>query len=362
MLQALRAVLSNCQAARKNAMSLQDTQEPGQPRDQKNHDLKARIAAQRAKAAAQADEIARKQAEQAEHQARAAGLTPPQRPVDPPQPPTPSAADVPAPESQEPPAPAEAGPVLSRQWPSAKRGIPSALVRCALFAGIQRSRGRIVGGSALPWVSGGLMLRRGGVGAEWTQYDLSVLLQLVQIANEYGHFSFGVDEMLTLLGIKPGPSTREALKQSLERLMGVLRIDMEDEEWLHRGYFSLLPRFTWSTRRHAGDKAPKCLGKLAPEFMALYLYGNVTRIDWSQRLALPAGFAQWLHAFYSSHKQPRPIQAAALANWAGLSENSPPYEVNRQVRIALEALQSVGFLSSFDVSRAGLVTVERAAR
>ena len=204
------------------------------------------------------------------------------------------------------------------------------------------------------------MLRRGGAGTEWTQYDLSVLLQLVQIANEYGHFSFGVDEMLTLLGIKPGPSTREALKQSLERLMGVLRIDMEDEEWLHRGSFSLLPDFTWSTRRHAGDKAPKCLGQLAPKFMALYLYGNVTRIDWSQRLALPAGFAQWLHAFYSSHKQPRPIQAAALANWAALT--SEPKEMNRLIREALAALQSVGFLSSFEVSRAGLVTVERAAR
>lgn len=204
------------------------------------------------------------------------------------------------------------------------------------------------------------MLRRGGVGAEWTQYDLSVLLQLVQIANEYGHFSFGVDEMLTLLGIKPTLSTREALRQSLERLMGVLRIDMEDEEWLHRGYFSLLPRFTWSTRRHAGDKAPKCFGKLAPEFMALYLYGNVTRIDWQQRQALPGGFAPWLHAYYSSHKQPRQVQSGALANLAALI--GEPKEVNRVIREALAALQSVGFLSSFEVSRTGLVTVERAAR
>lgn len=342
-------------------MSLQDTPEPGQPRDQKNHDLKARIAAQRAKAAAQADEIARKQAEQADHQARAAGLTPPQRPVDPPQPPTPSAADVPAPESQEPPAPASAGPVLSRQWPSAKRGIPSVLVRCALFAGIVKARGREADESLLLAQPGDIAIRR-VKGAEWTQYDLCVLLQLVQIADELGEFAFGVDEMLAMLGIPPNGCSRRALEKSLDRLSGRMRIDVEDEEWRHRRRFSLLPEFNWSTRIRGGDASPKCSGRLAPTFMALYLYSNVTRIDWSQRRALPAGFAQWLHAFYSSHKEPHPIQAATLAKWAGLSDSLHGFEVNRLTRHALAALQSVGFLSSFEVSRTGLVTVERAAR
>lgn len=342
-------------------MSLQDPPEPGQPRGQKNHDLKARIAAQRAKAATQATEIARKHAEQADHQARAAGLTPPQRPVDPPQPPTPSAADVPAPESQEPPAPASAGPVLVRQWPSAKRGIPSVLVRCALFAGIAQTRGREADESLLLAQPGDIAIRR-VKGAEWTQYDLCVLLQLVQIADEQGEFAFGVDEMLLMLGIAPGRNARCALEKSLDRLSGRMRIDVEDEEWRHRRRFSLLPEFNWSTRIRGGDSAPKCSGQLAPTFMALYLYSNVTRIDWAQRLALPAGFAQWLHAFYSSHKEPHPIQAATLAKWAGLSESLHGFEVNRLTRNALTALQSVGFLSSFEVNRAGLVTVERASR
>lgn len=347
-------------------MSLQDTPEYGQlsmqPSSQKRHELQARIAAQRAKAAAKAPEIARQQAKQAECQARAAGLPLPPQPVSP-QPPAATAtgsADAVAPAPPELPAPESAKLVLLREWPSTKRGIPSALVRCPLFAGVLQTRGRQADESLLLAQPGYIAIRR-VTGAEWVQYDLTVLLQLVQIADESGRFTFGVDEMLTMLGITPNANTRRALEKSLDRLSGRIRIDVEADEWRHRRRFSLLPDFTWSTRRRGGDATPKCSGRLAEAFIELYLHGgNVTRIDWPQRLTLPAGFAQWLHAYYSSHKEPHPMQAVVLARWAGL--DSAPREVNRLIRGALVALQSVGFLSSFEVTRAGLVTVERASR
>lgn len=353
-------------------MSLQDTPEslqpPAQSASKKRHEVKARIAALQARARVQATEIGRLHARQAECQARAAGLTLPLQPADltPPAVTASSSADAVAhaPQEQEQeqatPTPEGANLVLLRQWPGSKRGIPSALVRCPLFAGVLQTRGRMADESLLLAQPGYIAIRR-VTGAEWVQYDLTVLLQLVQIADESGRFAFGVDEMLTMLGITPNANTRRALEKSLDRLSGRMRIDVEANEWHHRRRFSLLPDFTWSTRRHRGDAAPKCCGRLAEAFIELYLHGgNVTRIDWSQRLTLPAGFAQWLHAYYSSHKEPHPMQAAVLAKWAGL--DSPPKEVNRLIRGALVALQSVGFLSSFEVTRAGLVTVQRASR
>lgn len=257
--------------------------------------------------------------------------------------------------------PAQAGPVLSRQWPGACRGIPSALIRCALFAAGQRQRGVIVrDGNELPGQPGVVVLR-GATGDEWLQYDLSAVLQLVQIATERGHFKFGVDAMLQDMGIKPCQATRLALEKSLTRLLGAIRVDFDtdEEEKKSKNRFALLKRFRWATRKSEADSALQhCDGELSEAFLQLYLFDNVTRINWQQRTSLPVGLAQWLHAYYSSHKSPHPMRAETLANFAGL-KSTDKKEVNRQMRVALAALQAVGFLVWWHVDRCGLVTVER---
>jgi hypothetical protein len=251
-----------------------------------------------------------------------------------------------------------AGPVLVRRWPRTKWGIPSLFLRCCLFAAIAKTRGRTADESVvLAAQAGGITIRR-VTGAEWTQYDLSVLMLLVQIADENGYFAFGVDDMLHMLGIAPNGGSRRALEQSLDRLCGHMRLETADAESKNRRKVALLPDFTWSTRPSCGT-GKKCWGRIADALIELYLTANITHIDSAQRLALPAGLAQWLHAYYSSHRDPIPVQAADLAKWAGLTSASN--EVNRLIRDALAALQSVGFLSSFHVSRTGLVTVERSS-
>lgn len=246
--------------------------------------------------------------------------------------------------------------MLVRRWPATKWGIPSLFVRSSLFAAIAKTRGRVADERVvLAAQAGGVPIRRIS-GAEWTQYDLSVLMLLVQMADEKGYFSFGVDDMLCKLDTVRNGSTRRALEQSLDRLCGYMRLDTSDAESKNRRKVSLLPDFTWSTRPSCGT-GKKCWGRLADILIELYSTENITYIDSAQRLALPAGLAQWLHAFYSSHRDPISLQAAELAKWAGLT--SSQNELNRLIRNALSALQSVGFLSAHEVSRTGVVVVER---
>ncbi len=254
--------------------------------------------------------------------------------------------------------------MLVRRWPATKWGIPSLFVRSSLFAAIAKTRGRVADERVvLAAQAGGVPIRRIS-GAEWTQYDLSVLMLLVQIADEKGYFSFHVDDMLCKLRTAPGGKTRAALKRSTHRLLGYMSLDIEDaEKNSAKGVGIISDDFDWITSRSgkAGEKCAegKCSGKLSNRLIKMYsdLAENITYIDHEQRLALPAGFAQWLHAFYSSHRHPIQLPAAELGKWAGLTSSS--FELNRMLRNALAALNAVGFLSAHEISRSGLVSVER---
>jgi hypothetical protein len=97
---------------------------------------------------------------------------------------------------------------------------------------------------------------------------------------------------------------------------------------------------------------------LAPELILQFQVGNVTHIDADQRRALPAGLAQWFHAFYSSHREPLPLKLADLARWAGHASTEAK-TFNRYARAALDALVRVGFLASYGIAR-GVLSVVRA--
>jgi hypothetical protein len=250
-----------------------------------------------------------------------------------------------------------AGPVLARRWPARKRGIPSALLRCPIFAAVPRSK-VVVRDGLLPAQAGLMRVGRGATGDQWVQADLSVLLELIQICDEVGRFNFGVDELLEALGITPGTDTRAALKAALHRLTGSIQIDSQVGGKTMTSVFALLSAFRWSTQKGRG-RGSKCTGRLAPEFVLLFQVANVTHIDAAQRRALPAGLAQWFHAFYSSHRVPLPMKLSDLARWSGLA-GIEQKAFNRGARKAFDAFVSVGFFVSYSISHGGVVSVVRA--
>lgn len=244
------------------------------------------------------------------------------------------------------------------RWASTKRGIPSVLVRCPLFAGVRSPR-FITDERVLASQGKTVVIRRGGESKEWTQLDLTTLLQFIHISDEYNTFKFAVDETLRLFGVVPNNNSRIALENSCTRLMGLVRIDSQDEKWNYRHRFPLLTELKWATLKNPGEDDERiCSGVLHKNLFKLFEHGNVTHIDFQQRLALPTGFPQWLHAFYSSHRDPIPLQVEDLAKWAGITGEKK--ELNRKTRAALEALKTIGFLKSFEVSYDGRVVVERA--
>ncbi len=86
-----------------------------------------------------------------------------------------------------------------------------------------------------------------------------------------------------------------------------------------------------------------------------------------------------MHGFFSSHREPFDHKVETLAIGAGLTLESPDdehldpaariakrkerlREAKKTIKRALESLQNMGFLKSFEITRTGLVHVERAVK
>jgi len=98
--------------------------------------------------------------------------------------------------------------------------------------------------------------------------------------------------------------------------------------------------------------------ELNRELIRLFGENQWTALDWQQRQRLRGKLlAQALHAFYSSHRQPFPIKLDTLRGYVG-SRNVQRAGFKVKLRIALDELVTIGFLTSYDIT-GDTVTVSR---
>ena len=88
------------------------------------------------------------------------------------------------------------------------------------------------------------------------------------------------------------------------------------------------------------------------------LYAQNTWVDFKQRAALKRKpLAQYLHGYYSSHKNPYPVKIETIYNLSG-SKNKRPTNFKIKVDLALSELVKIGFLNSYEISE-NKVTVDK---
>lgn len=264
-------------------------------------------------------------------------------------------------------------------WPEGDRGIPNELVRCAVFAAKNRKERRSIYRAIepliVPVIGGGEVIY---TGEELRQDDETVWMQLVHMSKEARSPQVFFSPHAFIQAIK-WPNNGASYTRLLTTLRRLKTASLEVySSRFDRGVSTgLIVDFTYSKKT---DGAPWSVRVFSPENELLFLFDKLySRVDWETRLALPEGVSTWLHGFFSSHREPFDHKIETLAKGAGLSIEVPEddqldeaartakqkerlREAKKTIKRALEALQSAGFLESFDITSGGLVRVVRAAR
>ena len=237
-------------------------------------------------------------------------------------------------------------------WAEQKRGTPNSFLRSSLFAAVQGKDRRFMKEEVLASQNG---ITVKFTGEQLNQSDLDVWETLEHLARQHplGHVrSFTAHGLLKALGLHTGNKDHKWLHSVIIRLTACA------VQITHSGrtYFGSL------VESGAKDELTRHYNiKLNRDLIRLYGGTQWTAIDWKQRQQLRRQpLAQALHAFFSTHAKPFPIRLATLKEVTG-SRNPQPASFKRQVRQALTALVTLGFLLSFTIE-GDIVTVQRSAK
>lgn len=264
-------------------------------------------------------------------------------------------------------------------WPESERGIPNELVRCSVFSAKNRKERREYYRAATPLV---VPIIGGGEvsyhGEELRQDDETVWMQLIHMAKEARSETVTFTPYSFIRAIRwPDKGTSyKRLLITLKRLKGAF-LTVYSGRLDKGGSISLIRDFTYALK---DEKKPWTVEVFKSNHELLFLFDKLySRLEWETRLALPEGVATWLHGFFSSHRDPFDHKVETLAIGAGLTLESSEddqlepaareakrkerlREAKKTIKRGLEALVSMGFLESFEITRTNLVRVVRAPR
>ena len=234
-------------------------------------------------------------------------------------------------------------------WPEPKRGTPNSFIRSALFAAVQ-SKDRVFLKEATLASQKGIAVKF--TGEQLNQEDLSVWETLAHLARQHPlgcMCEFTAHGLLKSLGQHTGQTQHKQLHSTIIRLTACA------VEITHEGktYFGPLVKSGLKDELTSHYRI-----ELNRELIRLFGENQWTALDWQQRQRLRGKLlAQALHAFYSSHRQPFPIKLDTLRGYVG-SRNVQRAGFKVKLRIALDELVTIGFLTSYDIT-GDTVTVTR---
>jgi len=208
-------------------------------------------------------------------------------------------------------------------WPETVRGGPNAILRSALFAGIQSKKRQTLGTQNRPdkKPEGVAIASQDGIkitfaGTQFNQYDADVFFEMLHRARRHSletACQFQGADFLKAIGRSCNNLSYEDLEESLDRLRRG-SIDLEWEVSGRRYIFSgsLIAYYI----RESTTKTYKVT--FAKEILTLFAPASWTQLEWGERQAIKGKpLAQWLHSYYSTHAAPFPVSVGFLHEKSG---------------------------------------------
>ncbi len=231
-------------------------------------------------------------------------------------------------------------------WKDEFRCFPNEICRSSLFNARNRKQKREYLKQAEIAVVGDGRIQY--TGEELRQDDGTIWFQLLQVAKEHPlgqTVEFTPYAMCKAIRWPMCKGSYERLRASLSRMQAT-SLSIYSARLKEGVSLSMIPVFAWRDENEQALK--KYRVQIAPQLMHLFRDVHYTQVEWSQRLALPAGIATWLHSYFSSHRQPYPIKLETIKKGAGITTRSPS-RVRQLITGALADLVDVRFLESWGI-------------
>ncbi len=241
-------------------------------------------------------------------------------------------------------------------WDDELRGIPNPFIRSGLFSVRNTKLRPFIENMAVASLSNYDIRYRG---SELQQDDLSVWVSLINLARSTplsDKVRFSGYQIVKDLGWRMHSESYKRVRESIERLQ-VTGITIETKNQSEGYAGPLIREYAWADLDEKGDA--KWMVRFEPRVSMLFVNDSTTLLEWEMRkkIGTRATLAQFLHAFYTSHREPIPL---ALKKLHELSRSGATLSTfRRNIVNALQTLVDVGLLSSFDTTKDIVRVVKR---
>ena len=231
-------------------------------------------------------------------------------------------------------------------WDDDNRGVPNPLIRGGLF-GVGTSAKR----AFLPnmQISSLSNYEITYTGQDLQQDDLSVWMSLINLARKSplsDKVRFTGYQLIRDLGWRMHSDSYKRAQESIERLKVTgIKISTKNKSEGYSG--SLIREFAWADADERGNT--KWMVRFEPRVSVLFMNDTTTMMEWETRkkIGTRATVAQWLHAFYATHREPFALSVEKIHELCRSEAQLSTFR--RNLHNALDKLISVGFLSSFQI-------------
>jgi hypothetical protein len=243
-------------------------------------------------------------------------------------------------------------------WDDEKRGVPNPFIRSGLFS-VKNTETRIFM-QKMPIAS----LSNYQVtytGQELQQDDLSVWMSLINLARNQpmsDSILFTGYSLVKDLGWRMHSESYRRAKESIERLKVTgIEISTNNKETAYSG--SLIREYAWTAQDSKGNA--RWMIRFESRVSSLFMEDTTTLLEWETRkkIGTRATVAQWLHSFYSSHRDPIPLTVEKLYELCRSGDSLSSFR--RNIKNALNKLVDVEFLTHYSIIN-DAVHVQKAIR
>lgn len=231
-------------------------------------------------------------------------------------------------------------------WDDEKRGVPNPFIRSGLFS-VKNTETRIFM-QKMP-IASLSNYKVTYTGQELQQDDLSVWMSLINLARNQpmsDSILFTGYSLVKDLGWRMHSESYRRAKESIERLKVTgIEISTNNNETAYSG--SLIREYAWTAQDTKGNA--RWMVRFESRVSTLFMEDTTTLLEWETRkkIGTRATVAQWLHSFYSSHRDPIPLTVEKLYELCRSGDSLSSFR--RNIKNALNKLVDVDFLANFSI-------------
>jgi hypothetical protein len=236
-------------------------------------------------------------------------------------------------------------------WDDDNRGVPNHFIRSGLFSVRNNEKREYLEAMKIASLNNYSIEY---TGKELQQDDLSVWMALINLARNQpisDSVLFTGYQLVKDLGWSMNSKSYARAQASIERMKVTgIQISVSNKEGKKEAAYagSLIREYNWLEIDRKGGT--KWMVRFEPQVSMLFMNDTTSLLEWETRkkIGTRATVAQWLHSFYTSHRDPTPLTVEKIHEICRSGDTLSSFRAT--LKLALQKLIDVEFLASFHIT------------